>query len=348
MPAADPNEDLGCPSSPLSEANNTSSSAALQKLNETCYEDLWGDYDVKILDLDINHDGKDAICKDISQEYLKCQGETCGKRVLKSGGECLRYAWQASKQFKKEAKQSQKDTEQPQKDPEQSENDTSSNEESQKDTEQPQKDPEQSENDTCTEKSEEDTEESQKDTEQPQKDPEQSENDTCTEKSEEDTEESQKDTEQPQKDPEQSENDTCTEGSEEDAEQPQKAAEKSPEKFIDFFSECFQKVVNGPAEIEAAFSAAVGVFNSCQKSRTKCDSELRKSANVYMDSQNPGEDGNCRRHISQSIQPCTIFLFNNKPLDGSIEKGFRDCVNNRVETSAKDKECSVEDQNIEG
>ncbi|KAF5132756.1 hypothetical protein E5D57_003376 [Metarhizium anisopliae] len=193
MPAADPNEDLGCPSSPLSEANNTSSSAALKKLNETCYEDLWGDYDVKILDLDINHDDKDAICKDISQEYLKYQGETCGKRVLKSGGECLRYAWQASKQFKKDTKQSQKDTEQPQ------------------------TDPKQSEDDTCAEKSEEDTEESQKDTKKSQKD---------TKKSQKDTKQPQKNTEQPQKDPEQSKNDTCTEGPEEDAEQSQKNTEQ--------------------------------------------------------------------------------------------------------------------------
>ncbi|QLI68319.1 uncharacterized protein G6M90_00g030730 [Metarhizium brunneum] len=248
MPAADPNEDLECPSSPLSEANNTSSLEALKQLNETCYEEIWAGYDVKRLDIDINQEGKDAICKDISQEYLRCQGETCGKQVLNSGSQCLRYALKFPQQPQKNTKRPKKDTEQPQK----------------------------------------------------------------------------------------------------DTEQPQKAAEKSAEKFIDLFSKCFQRGVNGTVIIEAAFSEAVGKFNSCQESRTKCDSELRRSANAYLDSKNLSDDINCHRHVSQSIQECRIFLLYNKPLDGSIEQGFRNCVDNRIDDRMKDKECSVEGQNIEG
>ncbi|KID90469.1 hypothetical protein MGU_02346 [Metarhizium guizhouense ARSEF 977] len=128
----------------------------------------------------------------------------------------------------------------------------------------------------------------------------------------------------------------------------QKSANQPGGKFADVFLDCFRKGTSGEQAPntadpgQPAFAEAVKLFNSCQQgSGNGCEAELLKSANHYMDVQNKGEGPECRDHVRKSAQECTKFVQNKKTIDGSAETAFRDCVNNRYDTSMRDKECSA-------
>ncbi|KJK94594.1 hypothetical protein H633G_01528 [Metarhizium anisopliae BRIP 53284] len=115
---------------------------------------------------------------------------------------------------------------------------------------------------------------------------------------------------------------------------------KVADKCLKFTQKSAKQPAGKVADVDA-FAKAVKLFNSCrQGSGNGCDAELLKSANHYMGVQNNGEGPECR-DVRKSAQECTKFVQNKKTIDASAETAFRDCVNNRYDTSMRDKECSA-------
>ncbi|EXV04509.1 hypothetical protein X797_002190 [Metarhizium robertsii] len=96
IPAAVPDEELGCPTDEPSKDGNSLFSQKALDIQKQCQKDLFGDDSII---KDIDQAGKGAICVEFGREGIKCRADIgCLDQVGKVADKCLKSTQKSAKQ----------------------------------------------------------------------------------------------------------------------------------------------------------------------------------------------------------------------------------------------------------